>query len=157
MNTSPSPAQPAPFDIYQGPPARSDRSAFAAYVCAVMQAWAEGKVIEVRDADNPLAHWTSIDPSWNWVQRHYRVSPSCRPKRTVPWEGPQDVPVGALFGIDQQGAMYAPCRISRTGVHLIAVIDTPVFYCWAVLADQWRYTLDHGRTFHACVKEIGVS
>ncbi len=62
------------------------------YKVAVMTAAMDPKaIVEFKSVNSTIWGWQTNDPAWNWLGTTYRISPKCRPRKTVPLEA-SDIP-----------------------------------------------------------------
>ncbi len=77
------------IDPYSGNVPRQDPKLFAEYISEVTRLAADGGAVQVESENG----WTVLTkPSWSWSEVDYRISPTSKPKKTVCWRGPDDVP-----------------------------------------------------------------
>lgn len=140
------------IDIYSGPPDRSDKQAFAAYVGEVMQAWVEGKRLQAAGYPVPITasgfRWQDLESAgFNWAYFDYRVSPSECPKKMRPWRGPEDLPAGPVIWL--RSPDRHPRMVTFISGHQLGSVGLSIYW---TETEKWEYSTDRV-TWHKCEVE----
>lgn len=100
----------------------------------VMQAFADGKIIEVRYAGSG-GKWNSIfDPAWNWRDKEYRIQPEVEPIDVFLRRSER---FGPYLKDVEQKEYFQPQRITKEGIihrgNLITfnILQNTNLYTWS--------------------------
>lgn len=114
------------------------------YMIDVMQAYKDGKEIEVRLAESET--WTLVDwkPLWDWVKFDYRVKPEPPKPQYRPFESAEEV----MEAIKEHGLIIKP-PFFTDGVRALIVEfnDTHIWYGTSSIPREYSYCFDRDYIF----------